>query len=245
MIAAVEGMPDVIAHRGASAYEPEHTFAAYDAALRMGADVLEVDVRLTADGVPVVLHDATLARTTGDPRAISTVTARQIDALETEARPLRLADVLERYEDGTRYLLDLKEPRGEVASAVIEAVLGAGLFRRVQIQAFSRRGLRRVRAAHGLVSIAQLYVPRFPAAAIRRDLGRVERLADSIGPHAAGVDAALVAAAHRRGLRVQPYTVNDRAEIAWLSALGVDAIITDAPDLMRAPIETRRPLAVA
>ncbi|HEX2165607.1 MAG TPA: glycerophosphodiester phosphodiesterase family protein, partial [Longimicrobiales bacterium] len=55
----------VIAHRGASAYAPEHTFASYDMALRMGADFIEQDLQMTSDGVLVVLHDETLDRTTG------------------------------------------------------------------------------------------------------------------------------------------------------------------------------------
>src|SRR5918998_3850206 len=102
---------DVIAHRGASAYSLEHTFEAYDLALTMGADVLEIDVRMTADGTLVALHDP--------------------PGPTVEARPLTLAAVVDRYGAGTRYLLDLKQP---VEREVVELVAGHGLRDHVEIQ---------------------------------------------------------------------------------------------------------------
>src|SRR3712207_255467 len=103
-------LPAIIAHRGASAYAPEHTFAAYDLALDQGADVLELDVRSTADGELVVVHDATLRRTCGDPRRVDSLGRRDLAALG-ELRPLTLDAVLDRYGAQTRFLLDLKDPR--------------------------------------------------------------------------------------------------------------------------------------
>ena len=217
----------IIAHRGASAYAPEHTFAAYDLALAMGADVLEIDVRLTADATLVAVHDATLARTTGDPRRVDAV---RLGDLPPEIRPLTLDAVLERYGDGTRYLLDLKDPRAPVERMVADAVIRRGLRDRVEIQTFDRRSLRRARAA----SLAQLYPPVIRREAVVRDMGRVASFANAIGPLSSVVDRAVVEAAHRRRLRVQPYTVNDAAEMRRLLDLGVDALITDRPDLARA-----------
>lgn len=230
----MQGGPTIIAHRGASAYAAEHTFAAYDLALAQGADVLELDVRLTADGTAVVLHDATLERTACDRRSIAALSRVDLMAIAPEVRPLGLGEVLDRYGEGARYLLDLKAPSEELARVVIGEVVATGLLRNVEIQAFSRRGLRRVRSAHGLVSLAQLYVPHCPAALIRRDLARAAGVAQAIGPEAGCVDASLVAAAHDRGLRVQPYTVNEPARIGELLAMGVDGVITDAPDRVRA-----------
>lgn len=237
--------PQVIAHRGASEYEPEHTFAAYDLALAQGADVLEVDVRITADDQPMVLHDATLERTAGDRRALSSLRRRELEALDPAVRPLHLGDVLGRYGDEARYLIDLKAPSDAVVGAVIGEVVASGLLGRVQIQAFGRRGLRRVRSAHELVSLAQLYLPHSPAGLIRRDLARVATVADAIGPEAGSVEPGLVAAAHDRGLRVQPYTVNDPVRISELLAMGVDGVITDAPDRARAAAGARKPHLVA
>ena len=233
----VPGTPLAIAHRGASAYATEHTFAAYDLAIAMGADVIEVDVRLTADAVPVVVHDRTLWRTAIDPRAVAEVTMADLDRLDPSIRPLSLRQVFERYGNETRYLLDLKAPRSPVERMVLAAAADAGLCDRIQIQGFSRAGIRRARRLDSSMSCAQLYPPYTPKRAALHDLGRVKAFADAIGPHSSSVDPALVIAAHAHGLRVQPYTVNDPAEIARLLELGVDGIITDRPDLARTEID--------
>src|SRR3954454_6992167 len=81
---------DVIAHRGASAHAPEHTLAAFDLALTMGADALELDGRATADGRVLVLHDETPARTAPDPRHLRPLTAQEMELLPPPARPVPL-----------------------------------------------------------------------------------------------------------------------------------------------------------
>lgn len=231
-------MVTVIAHRGASAHAPENTLPALELALAQGADVLEVDVRLTADGVPLLLHDETLARTAGEDRAIAAVTRDGLASLPDAVRPPLLEDALEQLGGRTRFLLDLKDPRAELVEAVVACVRRARIAEDVRIQAFGRPGLRLVRRAHPTIALAQLYPMLMPSALVRRDLARAERLVSAIGPHAESVDAALVQAAHRRGLRVQPWTVNDPAAMDRLVSLGVDGLITDAPDL--AVAATRR-----
>ena len=231
------GAPLAIAHRGASAYATEHTHAAYDMAIAMGADVLEVDVRLMADGVPVVVHDRTLWRTAVDPRAVGDLTMADLELLDPLVRPLTLRQVFDRYGSETRYLLDLKAPRAPLERQVLAVAIDAGLADRIQIQSFSRAGIRRARRLGPTASFAQLYPPYMPKRAALHDLGRVRAFVDTVGPHSSSVDEPLVRAAHRSGLRVQPYTVNDPAEIARLLALGVDGIITDRPDLARTGID--------
>lgn len=220
----------VIAHRGASAYAAEHTVAAYDLALSLGADVLEIDVRATADGHLVALHDKTLARTAADARAVSAVTLRELRALAPEVRPLTLDAILGRYGASAGYLLDLKDPRPPMESAVARLVARHGLRDAVQVQSFDRFSTRRARRADERVRIAQLYRPGVQSVRIVGDLRRVAGFACTIGPPAEAVDAPLVAAAHAAGLRVQPYTVNDAAEMERLLDLGVDGLITDRPD---------------
>ena len=229
--------PLAIAHRGASAYDAEHTYAAYDMAVAMGADVLEIDVRLTADGVPVVVHDRTLWRTAVDRRAVAELTARELSHLDPLVRPLTLHQVFDRYGAETRYLLDLKAPRPPLERRVLEAVCEAGLRERVQMQSFSRAGIRRASRLVPAISFAQLYPPYLPKRAVLHDLGRIKAFADTVGPHSSSVDETLVRSAHGSGLRVQPYTVNDPDEIARLLAIGVDGIITDRPDLARTGID--------
>ena len=103
--------PEVITHRGASGYAAENTFAAHDLALEQGADVLELDVRATADGALAVLHDSTLARTAGDARAIGQLNVADLQTIPSAVRPPLLDEVLARYGSGATYLIDLKWSR--------------------------------------------------------------------------------------------------------------------------------------
>src|SRR3712207_2038110 len=144
--------PQVIAHRGASGYESEHTFAAFDLALAQGADVLELDVRATADGELVAVHDPTLARTTTDPRRVDELTT-----LDHPARPVELGAVLERYGDSTRYLVDLKDPDPAWEGRVVAALARRDLSERATLQSFDLQALERLHADAPELPLAALY----------------------------------------------------------------------------------------
>lgn len=135
--------PIIIAHRGASAYAPEHTFASWDLALEMGADYLEHDLQMTADGVLVLLHDDTLDRTARGPAAdckgaVNTKTLGQLnhcevgswfndahpdlaDEMFTTQRIPTLRGVLERYAGRARFYIETKKP--EEAPGMEEALV--------------------------------------------------------------------------------------------------------------------------
>ncbi|MFL5846707.1 MAG: glycerophosphodiester phosphodiesterase [Solirubrobacteraceae bacterium] len=223
----------VIAHRGASAHALEHTTAAFDLAIAQGADVLELDLRSTLDNTTVVVHDETLLRTAGDDRAVAALGWAEIEAVPGGGRPLRLEDVFARYGRTIRYLLDLKDPSPAIVGDVVRLVDRFGLADRVAVQSFETAPLRYLRQLRPAVPVALLYPFLMPARLIRADLPRVADLVAAIGPHAASVDGALVADAHRLGIRVQAWTVNDRVDMGRLLRLGVDALITDAPDRAR------------
>lgn len=225
----------VIAHRGASAYRAEHTWEAYDCALAMSADRLELDVRAMADGTLLVLHDATLARTAGDPRAVRALTRRDLRALERP--PLTLDEVLGRYGGAARYLVEVKDPSPRDLPLLLEVLARHEVSGRVCVQSFDRAGLLRLRALDARLPLALLYRPTCTSAGVRRDLPRVANWVSGIAPAASTVDAALVHAAHGAGLAVQAYTVNEEAEMQRLLALGIDGLITDVPDRARALLD--------
>ena len=223
-------MTAVIAHRGASAYTAEHTLAAYDLALVQRADVLELDVRATADGTLVVVHDETLLRTVGDPRRVDALDAAALAELDPDARPLTLDTVLTRYRRSARFLLDLKQPTPRWEGALLAAIDRPRLRGRVVVQSFDHRALRRLHRAAPWLPIAALFPHELPV----RGLGAVAHFACGIGPWHGAVDAELVAAGRGRGLAIRPWTVNQPAEIERLMALGVDGVITDVPDVAAA-----------
>lgn len=205
---------DVIAHRGASGHEPEHTFAAYDLALAQGADMLELDVRATRDGELVVLHDATTER--------------------IARRPLTLDAVLSRYGRSTRWLVELKDPDPAWEGRALQAITDHDLVDMAVVQSFDTRALRRMKLARPDVAYAAL----FRHAPSGRRLDRLARHAGGVGVWHGALTAAFVASAHSRGLAVRAWTVNGERTIDRVLALGVDGVITDLPDVAGARVRT-------
>ncbi|MQA29658.1 MAG: glycerophosphodiester phosphodiesterase, partial [Luteitalea sp.] len=132
--------PLAFAHRGGAALAPENTMAAFDNAIALGADGLELDVRLTRDGVVVVHHDRTLARTTGLDGDLAARTSGDV----SRAGVPTLASVLRRHRD-VRVIVEMKVNTPDFARAVVEVVRGAGAAERVCLGSFGRRALRTAR----------------------------------------------------------------------------------------------------
>ena len=224
---------EVIAHRGASAYALEHSLAAFDLALDQGADALELDVRLTADGQPVVIHDPTLLRTAADARAVAAVSACDLASLDPAVRPPMLADVLDRYGAATRWFVELKDTTPLCVDAVATALATRGLGRYAVVQSFDSGALRRMRGAMPSLAVAPL-LWRAPGA---RRLRSIATFATGIGVRYACVDLTLLMRARADGLAVRAWTPNATEDIARLAELGVDGVITDVPDRARSVVD--------
>jgi glycerophosphoryl diester phosphodiesterase len=246
----------VIAHRGSSGYAPEHTFAAYDLALEQGADYIEQDLQMTADGVLVALHDDTLDRTARGPAgsctgAVDTRTLAQLRECDfgtwfNEANPDRadpafiglqiptMAEILERYGREVRYYIETKAPESQpgMEQALLDLLDDAGLTdsaatsRQVLIQSFSAESLRLIHSLRPALPLVQLLREPVDDATLEE----IREYAVGIGPPSVTVDAALVEAAHGRCLAVHPYTVDDVAEMGRLLSAGVDGMFTNVPD---------------
>lgn len=236
-----------IAHRGASGHAPEHTFAAYDLALEMGADYIEQDLQMTADGVLVAMHDETLQRTAGRPGRVDEHTLAELSEIDVGSwfdprfageRIPTLDAILRRYGHRARYYIETKAP--ETADRMEErllALLGEhGLIepaeerRQVLIQSFSAASLHRIHDANPRLPLIQLFRGDVGSEAIRERLDDVCRYAFGIGPAKRSVDAALLAAAHERDLHVHPWTVDEPGELEALLALGADGAFSNHPD---------------
>jgi glycerophosphoryl diester phosphodiesterase len=251
----------VIAHRGASAYAPEHTFAAYDRALAQGADYIEQDLQLTADGELVVMHDETLDRTARGPAEsctglVRTKTVAQLRQCEVGSwfnaahpdqadpeyvgqRIPTMREVIERYGRDVRYYIETKAPDAQpgmeqaLLDLLAEKKLLGGPSRRVIVQSFSPQSLRLIHQRRPDVPVVQLLVISGDPIATSV-LDDAATYAVGVGPASDNADAALVTAAHERCLDVHPYTVDDPEEMATLLAAGVDGMFTDAPDVLLA-----------
>ena len=224
--------PLVFAHRGGSKIGPENTLAAFDRGLSAGADGLELDVHLSRDGIVVVHHDVTLDRTT---RAKGLLKARTAADLATLDVP-RLSDVLARYPK-TGIIIELKEPRPELAGAVINDVRQAGAIDRVCLGSFSLTALRAARAiAPDVATSGARFEVRMALyrSWIHLSPGRVPYRALQV-PETSGstrvVSPRFVKLAHQAGIAVQVWTVDEPGDIRRLLEWGVDGIISDRPDV--------------
>ncbi|NYI03375.1 glycerophosphodiester phosphodiesterase [Allostreptomyces psammosilenae] len=230
--------PTVIAHRGASSAAPENTIVANEVARRAGADLLEIDVQPSADGVPVVIHDSTVDRTTDGSGAVRKLTAAQIGALDAgswfapsfagEEVPTFEAVLEDLRARGGDLLLEIKgaHSREEVAT-LVELIRAYGLTDRVFVQSFEVAALQYTRelAPELPLGLLRSTLDADPVA-ISRQLGL-----SAYNPS----DAALatrpdvVDALHAAGVAVMVWTVDSPARWEALDAAGVDGIITNRP----------------
>jgi len=231
-----------VAHRGASGRAPENTHAAFAAALALGVDAIELDCQLSADGELVVIHDETLERTTDGLGPVCARTWPELARLDAGSwrgeafrgeRIPRLADVLEQLGGRAALNVEIKSARDlgmieeKLAALVRTHVATHDAAEWVLFSSFHEAAVRTLRTLAPWAAIGILW-DRRPAAgalALAADLG-----AACIIPSRRCVDAALVEAAHARGLGAWVWTVNDVEEMRRLLALGVDALVSDYPE---------------
>ncbi len=228
-----------IAHRGASGHAPENTATAFRLAVELGAAMIEFDVRETRDGVPVVLHDATFQRTGGLRRAVSKLTYRDVSQIDVGSwfgsrfageRVPTLAEVCQTFGPRLRLNIELKggaRDRRGFAARVLEALRGSGCSSATIVSSFDHLLLRILRAESARLAIGYL--------ADRGEAGRIVGRARDLGAAAVCIPLrlavpGLIAPAHRAGLPVFVYTVDEPARMRALVARGVDGIFTNYPD---------------
>jgi len=230
--------PHVIAHRGGAALAPESTLAAFDLAVRLGADALEMDVHLSADGELVVLHDATVDRTTDGSGAVADLSWRELAALDAGAGTTipRFVDVA-RAHPTTPLGVDVKPPGTAAATALCAALRQEGRTGDTVVGSFHADAMAAFRAACPEVATAATpnEVRTFVLLARARLAGPYRPPFDVLQvPVERGgirvVTPAVIRAAHAKGVPVHAWTIDDRAQIDALLALGVDGIIGDRPD---------------
>jgi glycerophosphoryl diester phosphodiesterase len=235
------GGPIAFAHRGASPYGLENTLSAVERVVGLGFDYLETDVRATRDGVAVLLHDATLDRTTDRAGSVRELPWAEVARARVAGRePVPRLDELLSSFPALRVNLDVKAP--SAVGPLAEAVRRAGALDRVCVGSFYDRLVSASRARLG----PRLCTSLGPRGVLGLRLGSLRAPGAAVAPGRPAacaqvpirlgrlpvIDGRFVAAAHHRGLVVHAWTVNDRAEMGRLLDLGVDGIMSDdAPGL--------------
>jgi glycerophosphoryl diester phosphodiesterase len=238
-----------IAHRGASAVAPANTLAAFEKALELGADGIEFDVHLSADGVPVVIHDFAVDATTDGSGRVAEMGLAQLKQLDAGSpfdpafageRIPTLEEVLQAFGDRLLLNVELKStsPRDNgLERAVLALVEQYKLESHVLLSSFNPFSLRRAKKIAPHIRVGLLYAPDLPLFLRRAWLA-------PLFPHEARhpehtmVDARTMRRARRRGYRVNVWTVDDPDEMRRLIDLGVNGIITNTPDVLRKILDT-------
>jgi glycerophosphoryl diester phosphodiesterase len=245
--------PLVIAHRGGAGLWPENTLYAFERAVAAGVDVIETDAHLTSDGAVVLIHDATVERTTDGAGRIGEMTLAGLKKLDAghrwspdggrtfphRGRGLTVPTLAEAFAltGGLRFNIEPKQDSDELVNSLCAAIREHRMSERVVVASFRQSTLEKFRracpevATSASTSEASSFLAMYKAG-----------LADSYSPpmqalqvpeYAAGMHvltADFVAAAHGRNLQVHAWTVNGVEDMRRLIGVGVDGIMTDYPD---------------
>lgn len=234
--------PVVFAHRGASAYAPENTIASFELALAQGADAIELDVKLSADGHVIVHHDPTVDRTTNGKGKVKDLTLAELKKLDASGflsenfhgeKIPTLEEVFEAVGKRTFINVELTNyntPRDHLVEAVCMLIKKHHMQKRVIFSSFLASNLSKARS----------YLPDVPRGLLAldgvlgawaRSFGFVFGKYQALHPYLTDMTKQEVSRVHRLNRRIHVWTVNKEEDIRRLFGWGVDGIFTDDPQL--------------
>ena len=250
-----ETRPLVIAHRGGAGLYPENTLFAFEQSLKLGADVIELDVRGTADGALVVMHDASVDRTTDGSGRISEMTLEAVKKLDAgyrfspdggqtfpfrakEIRVPTLQEVFAAFPE-TKFVIEPKQETPSIVKSFCGLIRERKMTDKVVVGSFSQTILDdfRRQCAEVATSASPSEISRF-LAMYKTGLGESYSPAMQAlqTPEYVGglqvISKEFVEAAHKRNLKIHAWTINETADMQRLLGMGVDGIMTDYPDRM-------------
>jgi len=238
---AARGRVQILAHRGASAYAPENTLAAFRLAIDQRADWLEMDVQQTSDGRLVVFHDLRVERTTSGRGALRDLTLDQVRELDAGSwfdqqfageRVPTFEEVLALAQDnGIRIFPEVKDPRfyPGIEERLASTIAAFGYEDRTVVQSFDAASLEKLRRINPHLRLAALYTATSPFK------GDPPAGAEVVGPpwELVAADRSLVRDAHASGRQIIVWTVDSQSGMQQMLDARVDGIITGRPDVAR------------
>jgi glycerophosphoryl diester phosphodiesterase len=247
LIESISAQPLVIAHRGASAYAPENTMAAFELAIDLGADAIELDLRQTKDSVLVFLHDADVDRTTNGTGNVKDFTFSELQKLDVDSwfdkefsdeKIPSLQEVVDLLVDSTLIIIELKEGNETypgIEENVVSLIKENGIEAQTILKSFDPNVLERLRKIDPTIPLLYVYAVRIPWLGMIIDRGVTfdsvyDLDVEYLQPHRFFLSKSFVEDAHAKGYKIISWGVNSTEAISESLDFGVDGIETDYPD---------------
>lgn len=241
-----------VSHRGASAYAPEHTIAAYEMGEKMHGDYIELDLQMTKDGHLIAMHDVTLDRTTDGTGSIKDYTLNEIKQLDAgswfnekypyaskaEYEGLKvptLEEVFKKFGKNNSYYIETKSPdvypgmEKELLRLVEKYKINKD---KLLVQSFSPQSLKVMNELDPSIKLVQLISYKANAEITNEEIMEIKQYAMGIGPNHTYLNEEYVQKVVNSGLELHPYTVNDKERMKQLINWGVTGMFTNHPDLL-------------
>ncbi|MGN4422726.1 glycerophosphodiester phosphodiesterase [Bacillus cereus group sp. MYBK30-1] len=238
-----------IAHRGASAYAPEHTLEAYKLGQQLKGDYIEIDLQMTKDGHLVAMHDETLNRTTNGTGFVKDHTLDEIKQLNAgsffnkkypklakkefeNAKVPTLEEIIETFGHNANYYIETKSPDEYpgMEEKLFEIINQYQISDKVIIQSFSEESLRKIHSLNANIPLVQLLSFKEAVQLTDLEIKNYKTYCIGLGMNYKYIDAAYVKKIKKHGLEVHPFTVDNEKDMEKLIKWGVDGIFTNYPD---------------
>ncbi|WP_434166796.1 glycerophosphodiester phosphodiesterase [Bacillus thuringiensis] len=247
-----------IAHRGASAYAPEHTIAAYKLGQQMNGDYIEMDLQMTKDGHLVAMHDETLNRTTNGTGLVKKHTLEEIKQLNAgsfynekypnsakkefeNAKVPTLEEIIETFGHNANYYIETKSPDEYpgMEEKLLEIINHYEIQDKVIIQSFSEESLQKIHSLNVNIPLVQLLPYKKAVQLTESKIEKYKTYCIGLGMNYKYIDAAYVNKIKQHGLEVHPFTVDNEKDMKKLILWGVDGMFTNYPDRLHSVLDIK------
>ncbi|PHF01691.1 glycerophosphodiester phosphodiesterase [Bacillus wiedmannii] len=246
-----------IAHRGASAYAPEHTIQAYKLGQQLKGDYIEIDLQMTKDGHLVAMHDETVNRTTNGKGLVREHTLEEIKQLNVgsffnEKHPAlakkefedttvpTLEEIIETFRNSTNYYIETKSPDEYpgMEEKLLEIIQHYEISDKVIIQSFSKVSLQKIHSLDVHIPLVQLLPYKKAVQLTELEIKKYKTYCIGIGMNYKYIDSAYVKRIKKHGLEVHPFTVDNEKDMKKLLLWGVDGMFTNYPDRLHSLLQS-------
>lgn len=247
-----------IAHRGASAYAPEHTLEAYQLGQQLKGDYIEIDLQMTKDGHLVAMHDETLNRTTNGTGFVKDHTLDEIKQLNAgsffnkkhpnlakkefeDTKVPILEEIIETFGHNANYYIETKSPDEYpgMEGKLLEIINHYQINDKVIIQSFSEESLRKIHSLNDNIPLVQLLSYKKAVQLTDSEIEKYKTYCIGLGMNYKYIDAAYVKKIKNYGLEVHPFTVNNEKDMKKLLSWGIDGMFTNYPDRLHSVLDLK------